>query len=76
MKTGTQKLNDAFNLTYYNAVQGLIRIDVADEAKADELLKDQPVIVNLKFKKRGLGGVPTFMDWDGCVGSAKIMLQR
>lgn len=76
MKTGTQKLNDAFNLTYYNAVQGLIRIDVADEAKADKLLKDKPVIVNLKFKKRGLAGVPTFMDWDGCVGSAKIMLQR
>lgn len=76
MKNGPVKLNDAFSLDYYNAVQGLIRIVVTDEAKADELLADKDLVVNLKFKKRGLAGVPTFMDWDGCVGSAKIMLQR
>ena len=69
-------LNDAFSVTYYNAVQGLIRIDVTNEAEADKLLKAGDIVVNLKFKKRGLNGVPTFMDWDGCVGSAKIMLQR
>ena len=69
-------LGDAFKVTYYDAVQGLIRIEVADEAKADALLKDASVVVNLKFKKRGQAGVPTMLDWDGCVGSAKILLQR
>ena len=69
-------LGDAFKVTYYDAVQGLIRIEVADEAKADALLKDTNVVVNLKYKKRGQAGVPTMLDWDGCVGSAKILLQR
>ena len=69
-------LGDAFKVTFYDAVQGLIRIEVADEAKADALLKDTSVVVNLKFKKRGQAGVPTMLDWDGCVGSAKILLQR
>lgn len=75
MKT-PKALGDAFKVTYYDAVQGLIRIEVADEAKADALLKDASVVVNLKFKKRGQAGVPTMLDWDGCVGSAKILLQR
>lgn len=71
-----KKLTDAFAITYYNAVQGLIVIEVVDEAKADAALKTGSLTVNLKYKKKGLAGVPTFMDWDGCVGSAKIMLQR
>lgn len=75
MKT-PKALGDAFKVTYYDAVQGLIRIEVADEAKADALLKDTNVVVNLKYKKRGQAGVPTMLDWDGCVGSAKILLQR
>ena len=70
------KLNDAFAITYYNAVQGMIVIDVIDESKADTALKNNDIVVNLKYKKRGMAGVPTFMDWDGCVGSAKILLQR
>lgn len=69
-------LNDAFSVTFYDSVQGLIVISVTDEAKADELLASGDLVVNLKYKKRGLAGVPTFMDWSGCVGSAKILLQR
>lgn len=69
-------LNDAFAVTFYDSVQGLIVISCTDEAKADELLASEDLVVNLKYKKRGLAGVPTFMDWDGCVGSAKILLQR
>ena len=76
VKGEPQKLNDAFAVTFYNAVMGLVAIEVIDEAKADEMLKDKELVVNLKYKKRGLNGVPTFMDWDGCVGSAKILLQR
>lgn len=69
-------LGDVFKVAYLNDVQGLINIVVADEAKADKLLADGEVVVNLKFKKRGQAGIPTWMDWDGCVGSAKIMLTR
>ena len=69
-------LGDTFKVTFYNAVQGILCIEVADEAKADTLLKDTNVVVNLKYKKRGQAGVPTMLDWDGCVGSAKILLQR
>lgn len=28
------------------------------------------------YTKRGLAGVPTYLDWDGCKGSAKILLQK
>ncbi len=65
-----------FQVEYYNAVQGMIVLSVADEAAADTLLASNRVIVNLKYQKRGMAGVPTFMDWDGCVGSVKILLQR
>lgn len=65
-----------FAVTYYNAIQALIVIEAVDEAKADAALKKGDLVVNLKYKKRGEAGIPTFMDWDGCVGSAKIILQR
>lgn len=69
-------ITDAFGVVYYSAVQGIIVIEVIDEAKADAALADGNLSVNLKYKKRGQAGVPTFMDWNGCVGSAKILLQR
>lgn len=33
--------------------------------------------VNISYKKKGLmAGVPTMLDWDGCVGMATILLQK
>ena len=33
--------------------------------------------VNISYKKKGLmAGVPTMLDWDGCVGTATILLQK
>ena len=34
------------------------------------------VAISFKYNKRGMAGVPTFMDWDGCIGSVKILLQK
>jgi hypothetical protein len=34
------------------------------------------VEVKLGFKKQGLAGVPTFLDWDGVVGSVKVLLTK
>lgn len=65
-----------FELAYYNAIQGMIVIKVKNSAEADTLLQKAPVIVNLEYQKKGMAGVPTFMDWDGCIGSAKILLQK
>ena len=72
-------LNDgAFKVTYASPEQGIITIEVADKTKADALLKDKTdgVDVVLSYAKRGMSGVPTFMDWDGCVGSVKILLNK
>ena len=72
-------LNDgAFEVTYCSDTQGWIRIAVKDKAKADAILKPATsgVEVKLKYKKRGMSGVPTFMDWDGIVGSVKVLLTK
>lgn len=70
----------AFVVKYADAKQGIVMIDVADQAKADTLLKDKADGVEVKFsyKKRGVGlaGTPTWLDWDGIVGSCKILFQK
>ena len=70
--------NGAFVIKYANAEQGYVVIGVADKAKADALLegKKEGVDVVLSYAKRGMAGVPTFMDWDGCIGSVKILLNK
>lgn len=76
------KVENAVDIKYANELQGLFTIKV-DKAKLTELTAALPtgkeeadVPVYVKFAKRGLAGVPTFMDWDGCVGSVKILLQK
>lgn len=75
---GPQDLDDAgvFKVEYFSEVQGMLTIAVANAVEADTTLEDATVRVDIKYKKRGEAGIPTFMDWDGCVGSAKILLQR
>ena len=76
------KVADAVEIKYANELQGLFTIKVA-KAKLTDLANALPagkeeadVPVYVKFAKRGLAGVPTFMDWDGCVGSVKVLLQK
>ena len=74
------KLNtDTFVVKYANPQQGIIVIDVLDKTKADTLLSskaDKQVDVVFRYKKRGRAGVPTFMDWDGVVGSVRVLLTK
>ncbi len=74
---GTSIKDGAFTIVYANELQGCVKIHI-DKTKADTVLTEaNPYVdVQLKFKKRGLAGVPTFMDWDGCVGSVKILLTK
>lgn len=32
--------------------------------------------VNVSYVKRGMAGVPTYLDWDGCQGIVSILLQK
>lgn len=80
--TISTKVENAVDIKYANELQGLFTIKV-DKAKLTALTTALPagkeeadVPVYVKFTKRGLAGVPTFMDWDGCVGSVKVLLQK
>ena len=32
--------------------------------------------VNISYVKRGMAGVPTYLDWDGCQGIVSVLLQK
>ena len=71
-------LHDAFVVTYANELQGIVVLEVTDKEKADAFLANHKsgAEVQLQYKKRGMVGVPTFMDWDSCVGSVKILMTK
>lgn len=62
---------------YVDNTQGVVVLSVTNKTAADAYMAaktDKFVNLQLRFKKRGLSGVPTFLDWDGCLGSVKILL--
>lgn len=63
---------------YVDLLQGIVIISIpaADKAAADAALQAAPLAVTVKYNKRGMSGVPTFLDWDGVVGSVKILLTK
>lgn len=62
---------------YADEKQGIVVLEVADRGAFETFLgANSSVDVKLGFKKRGLAGVPTFLDWDGCVGSIKVLLTK
>lgn len=67
--------NQFIRIKYADALQGIICLEITDKALADANIAN-PIQVKLGFKKRGLSGVPTFMDWDGCIGSLKVLLTK
>ncbi len=71
-------LHDAFRVKYASELQGIVVVEVVDKKKADGFLKNYTsgAAVKFKYQKRGLTGVPTFMDWDGCCGSVKILMTK
>ena len=58
-----------FKVVYVNELQGIVQIEVTRKFTSD-------LEVKLAYKKRGEAGVPTHLDWDGCVGTVKILLQK
>lgn len=69
---------NALEIRYVDLKQGIITIAVADD-KATEVhaaLEGKKARVVLKYNKRGLTGVPTNLDWDGCAGVVTILLQK
>lgn len=68
---------DVLEVKYMNELQGLIVLKVLKpEALGTGAEGTAPINVYAKYKKRGLSGVPTFLDWDGCQGVVSILMQR
>lgn len=76
---GSTVTNDVMEVRYVDNLQGLFSLRLTDVAKAAAVCGADPTVdlqIFVKFSKRGKSGVPTFMDWDGCVGSVKVLLQK
>lgn len=60
----------AFEVIYCDLHKGVFTLAqvVAGAEKVNEVF--------VGYTKRGLAGVPTNLDWDGCKGTAKILLQK
>ncbi|PTY92894.1 hypothetical protein [Heyndrickxia sporothermodurans] len=70
-------LDGALKVKYVDQLQGIVVLAVADKAKMEAAFGTATSIeVKLSFDKRGLAGVPTFLDWDGVVGSVKVLLTK
>lgn len=59
-----------FKLSYMDLHKGIISVS---QIKAGD---DTKVEIKCGYFKRGMAGVPTNLDWDGCKGTAKVLLQR
>lgn len=61
-----------FTVTYADMHKGLFAVKQTKVATADATCA-----VNVSYMKKGLiAGMPTMLDWDGCVGIASILLQK
>lgn len=59
-----------FTITYADLHKGLFAIK--QTAAGDGTTK----AINVSYVKRGMAGVPTYMDWDGCQGMVSVLLQK
>ena len=79
-KVGSISATNAVSVKYVDELQGLFVIRITDLTSAQKLIPEKQDSVELpitvKYAKRGLAGIPTFMDWDGVVGSVKVLLQK
>lgn len=69
---------NAIKIDYVDLKQGIVTVSVVAEKAAEvhAALKDKKAKVVCKYNKRGLTGVPTNLDWDGCAGVVTILLQK
>lgn len=64
-----------FEVSYCDLHKGIFQL-VQVEAATARNKKAGEVEIFVAYEKRGLAGVPTNLDWDGCKGTAKILLQK
>lgn len=67
------------DVAYCDFQKAIFVLHVNNKADADTVLNalpDKYSTLKVTYKKRGLAGVPTFLDWDGAVGSVKVLLQK
>ena len=62
-------------IVYADDLQGIVQLKVVDFEKF-KVFGAQPTEVKLSYSKRGLAGVPTFLDWDGAIGTIKVLLTK
>lgn len=77
----TADATDALKVKFLNELQGLIVLEIVEEDKwrafvAEAQAAKKTIDVRAAYQKRGLAGVPTFLDWDGCQGVVSILLER
>ena len=71
-----------YTCTYLSEKQGVAVLEVldkvADRKELEDFLADKADGVDILVggTKRGMAGVPTFMDWDGCIGSVTVLMQK
>ena len=75
---GANAVANAFEIEYVDFKQGVVKIKVAAGKEADvhAALADLKARIVIKCTKRGMAGVPTYLDWDGCAGVVSILLQK
>lgn len=66
---GATLASGKLEIVYVNEMQGIIQIKVKEDLT-------EKFAVTACYEKRGEAGVPTHLDWDGCVGTVKILLQK
>ena len=78
-----ETLENALTVKYFDELQGLLVFEITDKAAYDKFLEQQgtslaknPLKIYAKYKKRGLAGVPTMLDWDGCQGVVSVLLTK
>lgn len=59
-----------FEITYADLHKGLFAL--VQKTVGDGSSKP----VNISYVKRGMAGVPTYLDWDGCQGIVSVLLQK
>lgn len=84
-EVGTVIEGTKLKLVYLNELQGIVQFEVAE--KLGTTITDEgpdkgkytaaaDLDITFAYKKKGEAGVPTHLDWDGCVGTVKILLQK
>lgn len=75
-----------FKVSYVDEKQGLVGLVAIKDVKGSEL-GDNKVVVDktaalnelpifFSYAKRGKSGVATNLDWEGCIGTIKVLLQK